>query len=85
MNELLGWYGYGDNERMDVPKNMTRNYSNSTRMSGPLENSSISSVTSTLSLSGRRKSSSTEERDCGTTSPDSSKSITNKLNGKSGM
>lgn len=86
MNELLGWYGYGgsgDTERcIELTKKSMKNKSRSTVS---LNNSSMTSINSILTLTDRRKSCSTDEQDCGSTSdPDSSKGAHNKLNSKPG-
>lgn len=85
MNELLGWYGYEDSERPALPKTAARSQLSTTRTSASVDNSSMTSINSTISLIGRRKSSSTDERDCGTTSPESPNSPVIKPNGRQGI
>lgn len=86
MNELLGWYGYdgsgGDAERcIELTKTSLKNKCRSTVS---LNNSSMTSINSNLTLPDRRKSSSTDDQDGSTSDPDSSKETHNKLNSKPG-
>lgn len=92
MNELLGWYGYGDNDRgtttvaadetnPKLPPNHRMNVAARTTSLSTDNNNSMASINSCMS--DRCNSSSTEEPDFGgTTSPDSLKSATNQQNGK---
>lgn len=81
MNELLGWYGYGDNDRSapdaTIPKSTQKTRMNALRTASIFmdNNNSMASINSCVS--------STDEPECGgTTSSISSRSAANKITGK---